>query len=200
MSARGVVRLAPRVFLRTAGASLPLLPDGALVLPFLTSAAFGDGSHPTTRLCARATDLVCRQRAPRAVLDVGSGTGVLARIARAHGATFVVGTDIDEAALAAARDNAALDDTDVELVVADDPPDAWGARFDLVIANILEQPLLALAPAIVAALAPGAVLLLSGFTPPQAPALRARYAALGLDDVVETSADRWALLQLARDA
>jgi ribosomal protein L11 methyltransferase len=191
------VWLAPRVLVHAPGAALPDRPDGTIVLPQRPSAAFGDGTHPTTRLCARAVDLFCRQRAPRAVLDVGTGTGVLARLARAHGAAFVVGTDIDPVALAAARENVTLDDSDVAVHVGDEPPDAWGARFDLVVANILEEPLRALAPQLKAALAPGGALLLSGFTAAQAPALRARYADLGLGCDTEAKLEGWVVLQLS---
>ena len=76
-----------------------------------------------------------------AVLDVGTGTGVLARIARARGATFVVGTDIDADALAAAAANSALDAHAVEIALSAEAPDYWDARFDVIVANILEEPL-----------------------------------------------------------
>jgi ribosomal protein L11 methyltransferase len=161
----------------------------------IPSTAFGDGSHPTTRLCARAVDLICRQHAPQQVLDVGTGTGVLARLARAHGAAFVVGTDLEPAALTAARANAALDTCPGELLITQQPPDTWGPRFDLVVANILEGVLLALAPSLVAALAPGGRLLLSGFTPAQTPALRAAFTALGLETEVQATLEAWTLLQ-----
>jgi len=199
VSPRGT-KLAPRVFLYAAGAEMeaarPSRGDG-LWLPQHPSAAFGDGSHPTTRLCARAVDLLCRQRRPASVLDVGTGTGVLARIARAHGASYIVATDIDPVALVAAQANAALDAETVTIEVSDRAPDTWGARFDLVVANILEGPLLSLAPQLHAALAPGGALLLSGFTPAQTPALRATYARAGLAHVVEAHLDGWALLQLS---
>jgi ribosomal protein L11 methyltransferase len=141
------------------------------LLAQLPSTAFGDGSHPTTRLCARAVDYLGRTRSPKRVLDVGTGTGILARIARKHGATFVVGTDIDPRALAAARRNDALDDSPSPILWSNAAPDAWGPVFDLVVANILEAPLHTLAPALLAALAPGGTLLVSGILPTQAPAL-----------------------------
>ncbi len=97
-----MVVLAPRVQLYPAGAPRPVLGPGRLALAQHEggSAVFGDGSHATTRLCASVVDQLCRQRQPESVLDVGTGSGVLARIARARGATFVVGTDIDADALA----------------------------------------------------------------------------------------------------
>jgi len=170
-----------------------------LALPVIPSSAFGDGSHPTTRLCAQAVDLWCRTRAPRAVLDVGTGTGVLARIARARGVPFVVGTDTDPSALDAARANAALDPGPGELLLSDRAPETWGPRFDLVVANILEGVLLELAETLVAAVAPGGRLLLCGFTPLQTPALRAAYADRSLARELQSEREGWALLQLQKE-
>lgn len=157
------------------------------------SGAFGDGSHPTTRLCARAVDYYCRTRAVTALLDVGTGTGILARIGRLRGARFVVGTDLDPAALAAARDNDVLDGSAVPIEWSEAAPDAWGARFDLVVANILEAPLCAMATALRAAVAPHGRLLLSGFTPPQVPSLRRVFGWPG----EATSLEGWSLLSLS---
>jgi ribosomal protein L11 methyltransferase len=133
----------------------------------------------------------------KAVLDVGTGTGVLARIARARGARAVVGTDIDPVALRSARAHAALDDHPVEIQFGCELPDQWGARFDLVVANILESPLRDLMPALCRALAPGGVLLISGFTRPQIPALRVLYERGGLEFRGDFKLDEWALLKFA---
>jgi len=138
--------------------------------------------------------VLCRQRQPEAVLDVGTGTGLLARIARARGATFVVGTDIDPIALSSAKAHSVLDMHPTEIHVSEEAPDHWGAHFDLVVANILEAPLRHLAPALSGAVRPGGVVLLSGFTRPQTPALRVRYESAGLTLVSESHLDEWALL------
>jgi ribosomal protein L11 methyltransferase len=166
-----------------------------------------------------------------AVLDVGTGTGILARIARARGASFVVGTDIDPTAVACAKAHAELDEFGSPVGTATDPvgvggstgpgvcateidggtrraniyfggeaPDHWGARFDLVVANILEAPLHTLAPALCRALLPGGVLLISGFTRPQAPALRLAYETTGLQSAGDFTLDEWVLLKFARAA
>ncbi|MBD3243288.1 MAG: methyltransferase domain-containing protein [Chitinivibrionales bacterium] len=197
--AHEAVAIAPRVFLHPPGTRPEGLPPDSILLAQHPGAAFGDGSHPTTRLAARAVDLWCRTRAPRSVLDVGTGTGVLARLARAHGARFVAATDIDPIALDAATCNVALDTSEVEILVADTPPDTWGARFDLVVANILEQPLRTLAPALARALAPGGTLLISGFTPLQTPALKATFAGTGLQYRQEARLDGWALLRFSNE-
>jgi ribosomal protein L11 methyltransferase len=193
--------IAPRVAVYLSEAEPPSLEDGWIALPRLAhspgrEAVFGDGSHPTTRLCAGVVDILCRQRRPKAVLDVGTGTGILARIARARGAVFVAATDIDPVALSCAEAHSHLDAHAVEIHLCSEAPDYWGARFDLVVANILEAPLHHLAPALCRALRPGGVLLLSGFTRPQSPALRVLYEQLGLIFVSESHLDGWALLML----
>ncbi len=170
-------------------AQLPHAPGATTV--------FGDGSHPTTRLCAAGLDLLCRQRQPHAVLDVGTGTGILARIARARGARFIAGTDIDPVALSCARAHAHLDVHPVGIEFSDNLPDHWGPRFDLVVANILQEPLEVLACALGRALAPGGLLLISGFTRPQAPSLRVLYANAGMTVRGQSNLDEWVLLTFA---
>jgi ribosomal protein L11 methyltransferase len=202
-------RLSPRIEVYASGSRRPVVESGWLALPQLPLqgrgevVVFGDGSHPTTRLCAGVMDLLCRQRNPEAVLDVGTGTGVLARIARARGARFIVGTDIDPAALSCARAHADLDihdAPDVEIHFSANPPDHWGARFDLIVANILEQPLRELACALSRAIRKDGVLLLSGFMRPQTPALRVHYEAAGFAFVSDSYEDGWALLRFSAPA
>jgi ribosomal protein L11 methyltransferase len=194
------LNLASRISVYPFGSAVPPVEHGWLALAQLPressgGAVFGDGSHPTTRLCAGVLDLLCRQRQPEAVLDVGTGTGVLARIARARGARFVVGTDIDPPALACARAHTDLDEHPVQIHLSREAPDHWGARFDLVVANILEEPLLKLAPSLSRALRPGGGLLLSGFTRPQSPALRVACEKVGLTFASESHLEEWALLR-----
>ena len=193
-----MIALAPRFRLYAAGSPRPALDPGWLALAQhvqhdAAGVVFGDGSHATTRLCAAVVDQLCRQRQPEAVLDVGTGTGLLARIARARGATFVVGTDIDAGALESAAANSALDAGTI--AVSSEAPDYWGARFDLVVANILEEPLRELAPALKRSLAEHGVLVISGFTRVQVPAMRVHY---GMRAVGESYLDEWALLAFER--
>jgi ribosomal protein L11 methyltransferase len=191
--------IGPRVAVYPSGSALPPLRPGDIALAQITPepgspVVFGDGSHPTTRLCAAALDYLCRQRQPEAVLDVGTGTGVLARIARARGARFIVGTDIDPAALASARAHATLDARSPEIHFGSEPPDHWGARFDLVVANILEVPLCELAPALCRAITADGYVVLSGFTRLQIPVLRTTYEGAGLTYSGDSHLDDWALL------
>jgi ribosomal protein L11 methyltransferase len=195
-------KVAPRVAVYPVGSAPPSVARDWIALAQLPQtpglpAVFGDGSHATTRLCAAAVDLFCRQRQPEAVLDVGTGTGVLARIARARGARLIVGTDIDPVALSRAQAHAELDAHPVAIHFSCEAPDHWGARFDLVVANILEAPLQALAPALCRALIPGGLLLMSGFTPRQTPALRVLYETAGLRFQGNSSLDEWAVLTFA---
>lgn len=201
--ARDTHNIAPRVAVYPFGSVPPVLPEDGLALAQLAErpdgpAVFGDGSHATTRLCAAAVDLLCRQRHPQAVLDVGTGTGVLARIARARGVSRVVGTDIDPDALSSARANSNLDAYPVEIQFSPEAPDRLGAQFDLIVANILEAPLRILAPALGRALRPGGLLLLSGFTRPQVPALRVLYESLELTMARESTLEEWVLLMFSR--
>lgn len=192
------IQISPRIWVFELGTPPPNLGPGSLALPEIPSRAFGDGSHPTTRLCAGAVDHLCRQNRAKAVLDVGTGTGILARIARLRSVPFVVGTDIDPIALEAARANTALDVQAGELQISADPPEAWGARFDLVVANILERPLRELSRALSQALAADGTLLLSGFTPLQVPALEVAFGQEGLHVRSTSSLEGWCLLGLRR--
>jgi ribosomal protein L11 methyltransferase len=192
------IDLAPRIRMYPSGVQAPEAEEGWLSLPQLHTgfgAVFGDGSHPTTRLCAGVLDVLCRQRRPESVLDVGTGTGVLARIARARGARFVVGTDIDPLALACAKAHSELDAHEVPIHFSSEAPDRWGARFELIVANILEAPLKELAPALRGGLHPAGTLIVSGFTRPQVPAIRVLYERAGLELAGEAHLEEWALLR-----
>jgi ribosomal protein L11 methyltransferase len=187
-----VLLLSPRVFLYGADDPLPETIDGAIALRTLPHSVFGDGSHPTTRLCAVAVDHICRTSRPESLLDVGTGTGVLARIARARGVPVVFATDIDPEALKSAREHAALDGEPIAIDVSNRAPDGTGQRFDLVVANILEGVLRRLEPELTRAVAPGGALIVSGFTRAQVPALRTAFSGLQLE--TESYLDEWALL------
>jgi ribosomal protein L11 methyltransferase len=194
-----MITLSPQIVLYPSDSPAPAVESGWLALPHLReSTAFGDGSHPTTRLCAGAVDVLCRLQKPHSVLDVGTGTGILARIARQRGAKLIFGTDIDPNAVLCAQAQAALDSHRVKIQFSENSPDHFGARFNLVIANILEGPLRELAPALSRSLAQDGLLLLSGFTRIQTPALRTLFINQGLSFVSEAHLDEWALLTFRR--
>ncbi len=143
--------------------------------------AFGTGTHPTTRLCLAWIEANL-QRGAR-VLDYGCGSGILAIAAARLGAREVWGTDIDPQALAAARANSLANGVPPEAARYTEP-DALPAagtsagRFDLVLANILANPLKLLAPALLARVAPGGALVLAGILARQTDDLIATYARI----------------------
>ena len=132
--------------------------------------AFGTGSHPTTRLCLRW--LEGNLRGGESVLDYGCGSGILAIAAKKLGAGRVVGTDLDPQAIAASRDNAERNRTEAEFF----PPDALpGGSFDILVANILTNPLKVLMPLLAGRVRPGGRIALSGILAEQADELIALY-------------------------
>ena len=125
--------------------------------------AFGTGSHPTTRLCL---EWLCDTVTPGcSVLDYGCGSGILGIAAARLGAGDVLGIDIDEKAVEAARDNAERNRVRLRLQHSAQPT---GETFECVVANILTNPLCVLAPAIAAGVAPGGQVALSGVLESQA--------------------------------
>lgn len=139
--------------------------------------AFGSGTHPTTAMCLRALDGAV---APgMTVVDYGCGSGILAIAALKLGAACALGVDNDPQAITASEDNARRNDIVTgafEVVMPDAASiDAWTARADIVVANILANPLIELAPQILALLKPRGRLLLAGLLSEQAEAVTAAY-------------------------
>lgn len=156
--------------------------------------AFGTGTHPTTGLCL---DWLGGEPAVRGarVLDYGCGSGILAIAALRFGAARVVGVDIDPLALDVARENAALNDcaaVDFMLPAALPASDRDGT-FDVLVANILLNPLVALAPEFDSRLAPGGLIGLSGLLAEQVDAALAAYAPRFIFDPPVIRGD-WAFL------
>ena len=135
--------------------------------------AFGTGSHATTRLCLRwlDTNLLPGQ----SLIDYGCGSGILAIAAARLGACSVLATDIDTQALGATRDNASANACMIDVRSTDSMA---GRRADVVVANILTNPLRVLAPALVGHLNPGGRLTLSGILESQEAEVIAAYAPL----------------------
>jgi ribosomal protein L11 methyltransferase len=147
-------------------------PDPAAVNLILDPGmAFGTGSHPTTRLCLEWLEHNVTDGC--SVLDYGCGSGILAIAAARLGAGRVAGVDIDPLAVDAARDNA--ERNGVTALFADSAQTVAG-EYDLVVANILSNPLRVLAPAICAHVRPGGRLALSGILREQAEEIIGIYA------------------------
>jgi len=126
--------------------------------------AFGTGSHPTTRLCLRWLDE--HLQAGATVMDYGCGSGILAIAAVKLGAASATGVDVDSQAIQASRDNAFANKvTDIRFDLPDNVP---SDSFDLVVANILTNPLRILAPLLAEATRQGGRIVLSGILEKQA--------------------------------
>jgi ribosomal protein L11 methyltransferase len=143
------------------------VPHGVIPMKIEAGLAFGTGHHETTALCLSVLSELARTRRFRKVLDLGCGTGLLAIGAAKLWKRKVAASDIDPVAVEVTNDNARANSVAplVRAVTADgltNPVLAGGAPYDLLIANILAGPLTQLAPGIVKALAPGAMLVLSG--------------------------------------
>ncbi len=157
--------------------------------------AFGTGTHPTTALCLQTVDRL----APTGwrVVDYGCGSGILAVAALKLGADTALGVDNDPQALVATRDNALRNGVDEAVLTVALPGgyDAteWNGSANLVLANILAGPLLALSDTLIELMAPDGVLVLSGLLVSQAEEVIAHYAPT-LSLQLDGELDGWARL------
>jgi ribosomal protein L11 methyltransferase len=180
------------------------VPEGRIALMIEASMAFGTGHHGTTLGCLRALDrLDTAGVVARNVADIGCGTAVLAMAAASIWPNPVLASDIDAVAVEVAEVNVAVNGLEgrvicLEAAGFDHPRLEAAGPFDLVFANILMGPLIDLAPAMAAHVAPGGRVILSGLLVTQAEAVIAAYAAQGFD--VETREDlgEWSALTLTK--
>lgn len=174
------VEVSPR--LRVRPPFLPAEPrDGRHEIVIEPGQAFGTGGHASTRLALELVDVVASGLAPGArVLDVGTGSGVLALAALALGATRAVAFDLDPLAAPAARANARANGLEARLALFTGPLEALReAPFDAVLANLLRSELVPLIPAIVARVARGGALVLAGLLESDLPEVETRLAGHG---------------------
>lgn len=149
--------------------------------------AFGTGSHPTTRMCLEWLD---RQALTgRSVIDYGCGSGILAIAAGLLGAAPLLAVDIDPQAVVAAHDNAQRNHIDLDCRLASE---SIGGPFDVVLANILANPLRVLAPVLAALVRPGGHLVLAGLLASQSEEIMARYPEFDLR--IDAEREGWACL------
>jgi ribosomal protein L11 methyltransferase len=177
------------------------VPPNAVALRIEAGAAFGTGHHGTTVGCLQAWNDLIKARRFDKVLDVGAGTGVLAIAAARTGARLARGTDIDAPSVRIARENAELNGARAEFVHASGLGHQRvrsAAPYDLVFANILAPPLVALAQDIRGALRPGGVAILSGLLRTQERRVLAAYRSRGFRLLRRIHRDAWATLVLER--
>jgi len=177
------------------------IPFNRIGIEIEAALAFGTGHHGTTRGCLLALDSLCKSLPRRRILDLGTGSGVLAIAAARAWRQPVLATDIDGSAVRAARANASFNHAGsfVEVIKAD----GLAARrlherapYDLVLANILLRPLQRLAAPLTRLTAPGARVVLSGLLASQANAAIAAYRGLALERRIDL--DGWTTLVLVR--
>ena len=170
------------------GASWHVAPAGKAAVRIDPGLAFGTGSHPTTRLMLEYIER--ELRGGESILDYGCGSGILAIAAARLGARRVAAVDVDEQAVATARDNAEQNGGGVEACVAE----ALGpGSYDIVLSNILAQPLVVLAPLLTARTARGGRLALAGLLAGQAAEVAAAYSG-DFALAIAARSDDWVLL------
>ncbi len=165
--------------------------------------AFGTGHHGTTRGCLLMLDRIARRRRPRTILDIGTGTGVLAIATAKLFKRPIHSCDIDRVSVAAAAENARRNRVGafvdpVEASGVAHPALRRGAPFDLVFANILARPLCALAPQIAEVTEMGADVILSGLLARDVPAVLAAYRAQRIVLGSRLDIEGWATLLMQR--
>lgn len=163
-------------------------PGGRVAVRIDPGLAFGTGTHPTTRLMLLFLEREIK--GGERVLDYGCGSGILAIAAAKLGAARVDGVDVDPQALATARANARANG--IELL-ASLPEALPAAAYDIVVSNILAQPLILLAPLLTARIASGGRIALAGILETQAAEVGAAYSAW-LDAGTDAVLDGWALV------
>lgn len=170
------IQIGERIWVVPSWHEAPTAPN-AICLAVDPGLAFGTGSHPTTHLCLLWLEQQT-QLQNKSLLDYGCGSGILAIAAKKLGCNPVVGTDIDPQAMVAARSNAEINSVDISFALPDDAVPMLGAdaRYDIVMANILANPLQVLAPALVQRIRPGGQIVLSGVLSRQADEVIATYS------------------------
>ena len=178
-------------------------PAGKIALLIDAATAFGTGEHASTAGCLRTLDELARRRRFRRILDMGTGTGILAIAAAKTFARDVLAVDIDPGAVRAAREN--IRRNGIAPRVTTRASCGYLNReirhrrpYDLVLANILARPLARMAADLRCALAPGGVAVLAGLIDWQAPYVLAAHRAQGLSLVKRRGLDGWCTLVLRR--
>ena len=179
---------------------LRIVPSGARAefdtLRLVDSGAFGTGLHPTTALCLEAIQNIIRTAMPGAMLDVGTGSGVLALAALMMGVPRALGIDLDEEALLAAAANARLNELGERMQLVRGGPEAIAGTWPLVAANVMAAPLIEMAPALVRRVGHHGQLVLSGIPASVEQEVAHAYRHRGMHTASASSRDGWVALVL----
>jgi ribosomal protein L11 methyltransferase len=174
----------------------PEVPEGRRLLRLPARAAFGTGSHESTSLALEL--LEDADVRGRRVLDVGTGTGILAFAALLFGARSVVGYDVDPAAPFHARDNSALNDLHPRLFAGTLAALRERPAFDLALVNVVPEQILPEMPALVRRLASGGEAILSGVLAERGRQVLDRMRGLGFSELGRKSAGDWVAFRVGR--
>ena len=170
------------------------LDEAPNTLRLIDSEAFGTGLHPTTALCLEALEDALQITVPDSVLDVGTGSGVLALAALLQGVPRAVGIDIDDGALRVAAENARINQLDDRLQLIHGGPEQATGVWPFVLANVRASPLIEMAPMLVRRVGHHGRLVLSGIPISVEPDVAAAYSRLGMQRVRVTSRAGWTAL------
>jgi ribosomal protein L11 methyltransferase len=196
---------AGRFYVHTA-AHADAIPAGTVAFRIEAGRAFGTGHHETTAGCLEALDALAGDgRTFANIADIGTGTGLLAFAARSLWPDArILASDIDPVSIDVTAENMtinAIPAKSIALVAApgvDDPAIQARAPFDLIVANILAGPLIALAPDLIATLARNGVIVLAGLLASQADDVLAAYASEGMRPAARTDSGDWSILTLVQ--
>jgi ribosomal protein L11 methyltransferase len=197
------VRISTRVVIVPAGHSYSPEPDD-VIIQIKSGAAFGGGRHPTTRLSVKAIEYVLKIVNPgglhqrSSVLDIGTGSGILAMAAVCQGVKKGLGIDIDPCAIAEARGNIELNHLQGQLVISDRDIDSIDRAFSMVIANLRYPSLKNYYPQISKLTDPNGWVVLSGFRPHERDDLMDLYTAEYFKCIWTADEIGWAAAALKR--
>ena len=172
---------------------VPAAPDA---IRLTDSPAFGSGLHPTTAVCIEALDAALASEVPERLLDVGTGSGVLALVALVHGVPRAVGLDIDAEALRVAAAHARLNRVSDRLHLVLGGPAAVSGTWPVVVANVLAAPLIEMASVLVRRVGHHGRLILSGIPQGVAVDVERTYVRLGMRTVGSETRAGWAVVVL----
>lgn len=167
---------------------------GDMVIRIDPGMAFGTGGHETTRLCLEMVESVmadCPLLAVPSVLDLGTGSGILAMAASLLGAGRILALDIDQDAVQVALENFQLNKLSDQIECGTTPLESLEEKFDIILANILAEELVRLAPFLADRLQPGGSLVLSGILAEKEHLVRKGFASQPMEYVQTASAGEW---------
>lgn len=170
---------------------------GGRILRMDPGPAFGTGGHATTRMCLQAMEDFA-PKGPFSLLDVGTGSGILAMYGVLLGASPVAAVDVDEEALRWAEWNLELNDLIGAVKLSSEPIDKWKTPFSMVTANLVLDVILDLMPCFPVVVGPGGILVLSGLLREQSREVAPALARIGFKVVSELQREEWACVVAVR--